>query len=226
MARPVDATSYISAVLYKYCFAVHVGALLPDAAAGRDTADAMEIAELAGDDFAVDTARMSRGVVLIHQGGSRRAAGLTLMAQWREAQLRHGYADTAVRAVDTEIAREKARIGDVDAAIALARAVVDYLYDTGERITLGEAVRVLVESLLQRGGPADLDEARAAVDRLTAEPVDPGFVLFEIPLLRLLALLARANGDEARYRDYVARYRKRSTEVGFEGHIALAEAMT
>ena len=57
-------------------------------------------------------------------------------------------------------------------------------------------------------------------------PVDPGFVLHEIFLLRLRALLARARCDEAGYRDYRDRYRKLATELGFEGHIALAEAMT
>jgi hypothetical protein len=92
-------------------------------------------------------------------------------------------------------------------------------------ITRGEATRVFVESLLQRGGEADLTDAQAAIDRLAAVPTDPGFVLFEIPLLRLRALMARANGDENSYRDFVDRYRTRATEVGYEGHIAMAEAM-
>jgi len=39
------------------------------------------------------------------------------------------------------------------------------------------------------------------------------------------ALLARATGDEAGYRDFVDRYRIRATECGFAGHIAVAEAM-
>jgi len=42
----------------------------------------------------------------------------------------------------------------------------------------------------------------------------------------LRALLARARGDEAGYRDYRDRYRKLAAEFGFEGHMALAEAMT
>lgn len=225
MARTVDATVHVGAVLCKYGFAVHVRALFPDEVADRDTTEALRIAELSGDDFAVDAARLCRSLILINQGGSQREAGLELLAQWREAQLRHGYAQDAVRMGDIELAREKARTGDVDSAIQLARRVVDHLFGTGEMVTRGEATSVLVESLLQRGTDADIEEAQAAVDRLAAVPTDPGFVLFEIPLLRLRALMARANGDEDAYRDLVDRYLKRATDVGYEGHMVLAEQM-
>ncbi len=47
----------------------------------------------------------------------------------------------------------------------------------------------------------------------------------EITLLRLRALLARARGDDAAYRDYRDRYRAMAKSLGFEGHIAWAEAM-
>ena len=225
MARSIDPMSLIAPVLYKYRFAVHAGALLPDAAADRDTAEAMEMAEHSGDDFQVDAARVSRGLVLINQGGSQRAAGLALLAQYREAHLLHGYAKNVVRTVDTEIAKEKARTGDVDGAIQLARAVVDYSFDAGDALSLGEATRVLVESLLARGTSADLKEAQAAIDRLAAEPTDPGFVLFEVPLLRMRALLARAHGDAEAYKQLRDRYRDTAKTLGFEGHVAWAEAM-
>ena len=225
MTRSVDAITLITPVLYKYRFAAHAGAVLPDAAADRDTAEAMQRAEHSGDDFQVDAARVSRGLVLINRGGSQRAAGFALLAEFREANLRHGYAKDVVRTVDTEIAKEKARTGDIDGAIELARAVVDYSFDAGDVLSLGEAVRVLVESLLQRGTSADLGEAQAAIDRLAAEPTDPGFVLFEVPLLRLRALTARARGDAATYAQFRDRYRDMAKTLGFEGHIALAEAM-
>jgi adenylate cyclase len=225
MARGVDPTSLIAAALYKYRFAAHAGVLLPDAAADRSTAEAMEMAEHSGDDFQVDAARVSRGLVLVNQGGSQRAAGFALLAEFREANLRHGYAKNVVRTVDTEIAKEKARTGDIDGAIELARAVVDYTFDAGDALSLGEGVRVLVESLLQRGTSADIEEAQAAIERLAAEPTDPGFVLFEVPLLRMRALLARAHGDDATYTQFRDRYRDMAKTLGFEGHIALAEAM-
>jgi adenylate cyclase len=54
---------------------------------------------------------------------------------------------------------------------------------------------------------------------------DPGFVLNEIQLLRMRALLAQAKGDDAGYRDYADRYLHMAKSLGFEGHIARAEAM-
>jgi adenylate cyclase len=41
----------------------------------------------------------------------------------------------------------------------------------------------------------------------------------------LRALLTRARGDQAAYRDYRDRYRAMATELGFEGHIAWADTM-
>jgi hypothetical protein len=49
--------------------------------------------------------------------------------------------------------------------------------------------------------------------------------LKQIWVLRIEALLARANGDQAAYRDFRDRYRKTANELGFEGHMAWAEAM-
>lgn len=118
--------------------------------------------------------------------------------------------------------------GDLDGAIGLARAVVDDLFDSGGSIWSALATTALVDSLVRRGSDADLQDARAAIDRLAAVPTDPGFVLHEISLLRLRALLARARGDEGTYRDFRDRFRLilMATSLGFEGHIAIAEAMT
>ncbi len=71
----------------------------------------------------------------------------------------------------------------------------------------------------------DLREAEAAIERLAAWPTDPGYVLNEITLLRPRALLARAHGDEAGYRDYRDRYCTKAASLGFEGHMQWAEAM-
>jgi hypothetical protein len=50
-------------------------------------------------------------------------------------------------------------------------------------------------------------------------------VIRDIWLRRLRALLARARGDEAAYRDYRDHYRAMATSLGFEGHMEWAEAM-
>jgi Adenylate and Guanylate cyclase catalytic domain len=77
----------------------------------------------------------------------------------------------------------------------------------------------------QRGTAGDVQTAQEMIDRLAAVPTDPGFVLHEIPLLRLRALVARRGGDQTGYRDWVDRYRATATACGFQGHMAIAEAM-
>ena len=71
----------------------------------------------------------------------------------------------------------------------------------------------------------DVVEAEAAIERLAAAPADEGLVLRDVWLLRLRALLARAHGDEVRYREHRDRYRDMARTLGYEGHIAWAEAM-
>ena len=82
-----------------------------------------------------------------------------------------------------------------------------------------------METLLGRAEEGDVQEAQAAVDRLAAVPADEGLVTRDIWLLWLRALLARAHGDEGAYRDYRDHYRDMAKTLGFEGHIAWAEAM-
>ena len=85
----------------------------------------------------------------------------------------------------------------------------------------GVATTILVESLLARGADGDLQEAQAAIDRLDEVPVEPGFVLHEIPLLRLRALVAQTQGDEAGRHELMERCRAKAASAGFEPLVAV-----
>ncbi|PRC55439.1 hypothetical protein C6A85_43680, partial [Mycobacterium sp. ITM-2017-0098] len=54
---------------------------------------------------------------------------------------------------------------------------------------------------------------------------DQGAVMCDITLLRLRALLARAHGDDAGFRELANRYRGMAEAHGYEGHIDWAAAM-
>jgi adenylate cyclase len=226
MARAVDPISLAAVVYFTYPLAIPGGALLPDATALRQTADALAIAERSGDELALHLARFARGITLAHLDGPEREAGFALLAEVRDAAVQGRFTLQIVPVVDIHVAHQKARSGDLDGAIALARAVVADLFDSGGAIWSVLATTALVEALLRRDADGDLQDAQAAIDRLAAVPTDPGFVLHEIWLLRLRALLARARGDEAGYREFRDRYRAKATRCGFEGHMELAEAMT
>jgi len=106
------------------------------------------------------------------------------------------------------------------------RTAVDHLFRDGRLLLWGvPATGVLVETLLDRGADGDLAEAEAAIERLAAAPADEGLVIREVWLLRLQALVARAHGDTPAYAHFRDRYRAMATELGFEGHIAWADAM-
>ena len=225
MGRAFDPLTRQSVTFCTYTLMIPYGALLPDGTALRDTAEALKIAEQSGDDWALLGARATRGVALVHRRGPDREVGFELLRKIRERGVSGRFALLALPFVDIYLAREKARLGDIDGAIELAQTVVDGMFDSGGSIWIALATSVLAEALLQRGGQGDFEDAQAAINRLAAVPTDPGFVLDEITLLRLRALLARAHGNESAYRDYRDRYRAMATELGFEGHMAWAEAM-
>jgi hypothetical protein len=77
--------------------------------------------------------------------------------------------------------------GDVDGAIEVARAALDNLIASGDGVYRGLATTTLVDALLRRGADGDIAEAHAAINRLAAVPTDPGYVMHELPLLRMRA---------------------------------------
>ena len=105
------------------------------------------------------------------------------------------------------------------------RKAVNDVFQTGLLGCGATGTAGLVELLLDRGTEGDVAEAQSAIDRAANLPADEGFAVRDITLLRLRALLARARGDDVAYRDLVGRYRAMAESLGFEGHIAMAEAM-
>jgi class 3 adenylate cyclase len=227
MARSADPVSYARAVIYVYYPGIPYGVLRPDDSAVREIEDALRIAERSGDDLALTEARMTLGLALVHRHtDAERDRGQKLLAEVGDVFLRRGYLLGDLPLVEVYLARERARRGDRDDGIPLMRRAVDHLVREGQLLAWGvPATAVLVETLLDRGADGDVAEAEAAVERLAAAPADEGLVIREIWLPRLQALLARAHGDGATYADFRDHYRAMATSLGFEGHIAWAEAM-
>ena len=122
----------------------------------------------------------------------------------------------AMSLTDPALARHSARTGDVDGAIELARSAIAAMTEAGEVLSMGIATSVLVESLLRRSADGDEAEAVAALDRLAAIPADPGFVLYELPLLRLNALLAQTRNEHTVHDRLMERARASAADAGFE----------
>ncbi|MGO8941732.1 MAG: adenylate/guanylate cyclase domain-containing protein [Mycobacterium sp.] len=222
MVRAYDPTMRALMLLFKYALIAN-GVWLPDAAAVQETAELLEVAERSGDNLTLACARQVHA--LANYDAPHRQDIFALLAAVREAALQERYTLVAAMGVDTWLADEKARAGDVDGAIELSRVVVEQMYACGEVLALPKSISTLVSALMSRGDPMDLSEAQSAIDRLAAVPTEPGFVMNDLWLLRMRALEAQARADESAYRDYRDRYRAMANSLGFEGHIKWASEM-
>ncbi len=220
--------SYARVVTWVYLLGTPVGVLAADDSALCEIEDALRVAERSSDDLAFAFVRETLGVALVHRPtAAERDRGQKLLTEVSEMVLRreHNLAPESP-IVNVYVARERARRGDRDGAIPLMRAAADHLFRERRLLIWGiPATSVLVETLLERGAESDAAEAEAAIERFAAAPADEGLVIRDIWLLRLRALLAWAHGDDARYGEYRDRYRAMAETLGFEGHIAWAEAM-
>ncbi|TDK98395.1 adenylate/guanylate cyclase domain-containing protein [Mycobacterium paragordonae] len=224
MVRAFDVTLRAVVLVFKYSLAVNE-AWRPNIEDLHETTVILEMAERSGDDFTLACARYLRGLTMLIQGDQDRDEGIALLAAAREAAVRERFTMAIIGFIDTHNAHQKIRAGDLDNAIECSRNAVESEHASGGVLTRAAAVAALVEALLGRGMPSDIQEAQAAIERLAAVPTEPGFVINRIWLLRLRALLANAQGDDAAYRAFRDRYRQMANSYGFEGHIAWAKEM-
>ncbi|HXY67302.1 MAG TPA: adenylate/guanylate cyclase domain-containing protein [Mycobacterium sp.] len=227
VAQGADSLSYVTVVSYVYSAGIPGGALVPDDSAVREIEDALAIAERSGDNLQLGVAWMTLGLALVHRHtDAERDRGQKLLAEVREVFLRGGHFLCDLPMLDVYMARETARRADRDEAIPLMRDAVDHLVRDGQLLSWGiPATSVLVETLLDRSAERDVAEAEAAIERLAAAPADEGLVLRDIWMQRLRAFLARAQGDVGAYTHFRDRYRDMARTLGWDGHIAWAEAM-
>ena len=223
MSRETDPTTHAMVIAFSYALGICDGALLADDAALELIDEALQIAERSADDFALGHARYALGLALMHRDSpSDHERGLTALTQLRDICLRGHWTLSEVPFIEAYIAWEQGRRGDPDGAIAASRAAVDDLFDAGQLAWCIPPTRVLVETLLARGGEADLQEAQTAIERLAAAPID--LVDLKIWVLRLRALLASARGDEAAHRNLSRQHRAMATKLGRLGHMAVADS--
>ena len=224
MARTTDPVSHATVVAYKYV-AIAGGVMLADDAALTDIDEAMQVAERSSDDIALVLVRLAQGIALVNRDSADRQRGLEVLAQLRATCVEEWFALNVVPAFDLYAAQEKAAQGDLDGGIRQLRTVADDTVNTGNEANAGAVTVGLVEMLLVRGGDADMAEAEAAIETLANARPGSAWAARDITVLRLRAMLAKACGDENAYRELKERYRAMVTSLGFEGHMAWAEAM-
>jgi adenylate cyclase len=221
MAHDHDLLTFAGVVAYKYAPVIQQGLLVLDDDALGELEEAYEVALELGDHNALGLTKYALGAALL-ETRSDIERGVQMLGEIREMCDRRQFFRTELPNLDLLDAREDAVNGYPEKALPVMRAAIDTLFDNGQLTVTTWATSVLVAALLEHG---DVAEAETAIDRLAAAPI-ADLVVRDLTLLRLRALLAKACGDEAAYRDYRDRYRAMANELGFEGHMASAEAMT
>jgi adenylate cyclase len=225
MVRGADPMSQGAVVNYTYANAIGCGVILADDAALRDIEEALESAQRSADDFALGFAMFTKAGALLDSDSGQRERGLALVRQVREMAVDGRFFALLLPVCDARIAEEVIRRGD-RGAVQLLLASLDELYRSGLLAYCVWGTGVLVEALLDGGTDSDVQQAEAAVERLASLSVLDEWAYRDLILLRSRALLAHSRGDEVTYRDFADRYLQMATSLGFEGHIAMAEAMT
>lgn len=220
------AAAFAASATWAYGFSIQNGVLRAEDSMVRAIEEALQAAEASSNDVALSLAQYGLGIALLSRttAGERRR-GLDMMMRARDTWLRRQVALQDVGVADMYIALETSGRGDREAAIPVLRKVVDDLYEE-DRLGYGVwATRVLVETLLERGGEDDVAEAQTAIDRLVGLRADQVSALREVTLLMLRALLARTRGDDVVFRELANRYRAMAESLGYDGHVEWAAEM-
>lgn len=223
MAHDSDPATLAFVLAWTYGLEIAYGVFLADDSAVRASEEAMRTAQRTGNDNAVTLCEYGLGLVLLHrENPNDRRRGLELMEQ--ALVMLRVRIPSLVPVTALWVARERARVGDRDAAITMMRGAVDELYEDGRIGYCLAGIGILAEALIERGAGGDLADAEAEIDRVATLRADDVLAIRDVTVLRLRALLARARADPS-YRDLAASYRAMAESLGYDGHIASAQAM-
>jgi len=226
MARNVDRATHALVVFWKHGWAITNGVLVADDSAVHELDEALQMAERSGDDTELGLIKYVLGIALgTREDAADHQRGMELFAQVREMCVEQRFYQSELPAFELHAARDRALRGDCESAIPVIRRVLNEFLEAGQLAYGAVVTTFLVEALLGRGTEGDVAEAQGAIDRASNLPPDESLVLRDVWLLRLRALVARARGDDDAYHELVNRYDAMAKSLGFEGHIAMAQAM-
>ncbi len=212
-ARPLHPVNFASVQLYSAVLAalglVDVGSLLD----GVRTA--WQRAESFGDICGIILARWTYGTILVRTPGSR-DEGVAVLHSARTTATTHRLGACTLAMIAADLARESARTGRLDEAIAEVRQSFEEDL-SGVPTFAAFPAEALVELLVARGSVDDLAEANRVLNRWQNLGIDvPALQLW---LLRAQTLLARAESDNRAEQDFAKRYLRLCEQLNAVGRL-------
>jgi hypothetical protein len=215
-----------SAVLAYRGVAIPAGALIANDEEIAEIDRTLQAAEQSAEDIALVLIRMTMGFMLIERRGRDVARGYKLLAELCEICVKERYVMNIVPALKLYAAQQVGLGGgDIDEAITVARSACADVFDSANFANAHTGTAIFVETLLARGAERDLAEAESAIERLAGLAPCQQWAIRDVFVQRLSAMVARARGDDAAYRDFRDRYRALAEEYGYEGHMRSAAVM-
>ena len=218
-AHDVDPVAYVIALSNKTDL-VRLGFDLADERLVIETRSALQRADAFGDGYGIALARLAHGTALLRSGDRDRDVGLELLQSSRS-----GGIDIGGSVTEAELATAMTWQDRRDDQIDILRDTVLSEIDLGETLFAGYPVSVLVQLLVDRGAPYDLDCARDIVTVLQKLIAAVSLPALELWPLQCRARLAKATGDATTYTQIVARYCELAEELDARGHIAIAKQL-
>lgn len=216
IAQKCDPTTLAMVVGWTFGLEIAFGVLRADDAALQTIEEAVQTAE-GSSNPALSIATWTLAVALLERtSADGRRRGLELMAGVREMWVREPI-EFLIPVADFCSAAQRCRQGERDAVLPVIRDAVADLHRAGRPFFGVLGVRALVETLVDGGDAADLDEAERAIEFLTSWLGDTGSAVVAVTELRLRALLARSRGDDVAYRVLAERYRAMTRALDFDG---------
>ncbi|MGV0851961.1 ATP-binding protein [Mycolicibacterium phlei] len=222
MIHSTDPASQALLLAWTYGLAVSCGVLPADDAAVRDIELSVRTARARSNDFALGMAEYVLGHVLLwRDDDADRQRGLAMLSpaedMWRDR------GPHLIHVIKLAGCRERVMRGEREVPLQVMRDAVEALR-RAHRLTFHLwGAGLFVEALLERPTTDDIAEAEGLIESLADQ--EPPSAMLDITLLRLRTLLARSRGDDTGFRESLRRYRARAVALGFEGHIAWADAM-
>ncbi len=212
-----------AAVMCYVAILAAVGMYQPDGLVD-DMRRALGRAESFGDVFGTIAGQCAYGVVLLRSQKALRNEAIDVLEHARAGIRRHKVAAFALATIGSDLAVDAARKGRRDEAIDELRDLLSMFMDGGSALFVGFPGEALVELLIERAGPGDIDEAHQIIDQWAGRRRSRISAL-DLWWLKSRALLASARGDSEDYAELARDYLSCCEALDALGRLAEARGM-